>query len=150
VAIVPKAKKPAKASKPKPQPDSATSPRADECLLGARYEPSSSSLELRFADDRSFTLPISRLEMPLDRIRWPTATASPDGESLIVVGIKGDPIPIAATTLRFLVDESYAKRINEEVASVQLSRNELHEIARTSVRRDATRPEPDLRRASWK
>ena len=121
-----------------------------DCLMYANYEPSSSAIELRFSD-KTFSLPIARLEMPMDRIDWPTLKASPGGEKIVVKGIRGDPVPIDSATLRYLVDEKYATKMDEKLKSLQFTDEELEQL-------DLDEPphgfieqaDIDLTRESWK
>ncbi|MBI3823433.1 MAG: hypothetical protein HY289_12255 [Planctomycetes bacterium] len=110
-----------------------------------------SSIRLKFTD-KTFTLAIRKLEMPVDRIKWKTAAASPTGEKMMVKGVKGDDIPIDAPTLRYLVDAEYAARIDASLDALQLSRKELAEMARDNPPPDSWYDEPaqDLARESWK
>jgi hypothetical protein len=78
---------------------------------------------------RRFSLPVDKLEMPLDRVRWETATASTTGDAMVLTGIRGDAIPIEGTTLRYLVDAEYAAETDAEVAELRLTRDEMARMA---------------------
>lgn len=80
-------------------------------LDAARFIPPN-TIVFKFADGRHSRLDIRCLEVPLDRILWRTAAAAPDGASLLVTAIKGELIPIAAGTIRYLVDPKYAAEID--------------------------------------
>ena len=99
-------------------------------LVLAHFYPKLATLALEFADGQDFSLPVERLGMPVDRIDWPTAEASPGGESMMVMGIKGDPVPIDSATLRYLVDLSYAAEVDAKLESLQFTGEELDRIVR--------------------
>jgi hypothetical protein len=88
-----------------------------------------SSICLAF-EDQSFSLPIERLEMPLDHIRWDTLTAHPSGNALTVRAVTGELITIDSSTLRYWVDPEYAKELEAAFAAGRLTRNELADMAR--------------------
>jgi hypothetical protein len=90
------------------------------------------SLELVFADGYTRRLAIGRLELPLDRVRWDTVTASPTGESMTVIGVKGETIPVSASTLRYLVDPASAAKTDKALADIALTKDELNELHRTT------------------
>jgi hypothetical protein len=117
----------------------------------ATYHPPA-SIALRFADGAEFSVPIAKLEMPLDRIRWETVTASSAGEAMSLTGICGDAIPIEAAALRFLVDAEYAAEIDAEVAKLRLTREEMSRMAAQNPPPPEwlREPPPDMRRDSWK
>ena len=109
-----------------------------------------STIVLRFADGAEFSLPIAKLEMPLDRIQWETATAI--GEAMVLTGIRGDAIPIEGTTLRYFVDAEYAAEIDAEVEDLRLTRDEMSRMAADNPPPPnwLREPAPDMRRDSWK
>jgi hypothetical protein len=125
-------------------------PTRSEHLMRARFV-RPSSIKLQFAD-KSFLLKIDLLGMPVDRIRWETASASPAGVSMIVQGIKGEKIPIDSSTLRYLVDRNYAAKIDSSLKSLQFSRQELQEMARDNPPPPEllAQPKQDLISDSWK
>jgi hypothetical protein len=88
-----------------------------------------SLIDLRFADDAAFALPIAKLQIPLDRIRWETATVASSGETIQLIGIRGAAIPIEAGLLRYLVDAGYAAEIDAEADELRLTREEMHRMA---------------------
>ena len=99
-----------------------------EHLLSARFLPPS-TITVAFSD-KTFSLPNELLQMPVDRIQWPTLAASPDGASLTVRAIKGEEVVIAARTLRYLVDKDYAAQVDATLKHAQFDRNELEELFR--------------------
>ncbi len=111
-----------------------------------------STIELEFVDGLRTSLPIALLGLPLDRIKWSTLKVSRSGDKITVKGIKGDPVPIESSTLRYLVDKKFAVEIDQSLESLQLSREELAEMAGTTPPPDQwyDEPERDLTRASWK
>jgi hypothetical protein len=121
-------------------------------LSEVRFLRQSATFELRFEDGFSAQLPVAKLGMPVNRVRWETAVVSPSGEKLHLTGIRGDAIPIDTTTLRYLVDSNYAEEVNKTLKSVRLSRNELRELARDNPPplEFLERTGQDLTRASWK
>jgi len=137
-------------AKPKTPKKRRTTMIRPEQLASARFA-APSTIELEFLDSR-YSLDISRLGMPVERIDWPTLKISPGGEKIVVKGIKGDPVPIDAATLRYLVDEKYAAKIDKSLESLRLSRDELAEMARDNPPPPAwyDEPERDLSRESWK
>jgi hypothetical protein len=109
-------------------------------------------LQLSFGDGQFFPLAVERLGMPVDRINWPTATASPGGESMMVQGIKGDPVPVDSATLRYLVDKHYAAMMDAKLKSLQFTDEELDRIVRDNPAPPEwyAQPSRDLSRPSWK
>jgi len=122
-----------------------------ERLCRARFVPPS-TIELEFVDGLRSLLAIDLLGMPVDRINWTTVTASPTGDKMTVNGIKGDAIPIDSATLRYLVDEKYAAKMDQTLKSLQFSRDELAELARDNPPPSSwyDEPERDMTRESWK
>jgi len=121
-----------------------------EYLVGARFlRPS--KIEVTFADGL-FTLDIKSLGMPVDRIRWRTVAASPAGEAMTVRGKRGDEIHIDSATVRYLVDERYAAKVDATLKELQFSREELRELARDNPPPPEwfNEPERDLARDPWK
>jgi len=117
-------------------------------LVKARFT-RPSSIHLVFADGYAGTVRVEQLEMPVDRIRWTSAAASADGANLTVTAKKGEPIPIAAGTLRYLVDPQYAAEVDAR----------HHELLQSSAGSEAAdepppewfgQPEVDLTLESWK
>jgi hypothetical protein len=102
----------------KPKVAALTMDGIEQLTSAAFVEPS--RIKLEFVDRRSFVLPIELLGMPADRIDWQTLKASPDGEKIVVKGIKGDPIPIDSGTLRYLVDEKYAAKIDKSIRDLHI------------------------------
>jgi hypothetical protein len=90
--------------------------------------------------------------MPIDRFRWETVAASSAGESMTVLGIKGEKIPIDSSTLRYLVDKDYATKMDATLKSLQFSREELQEMARDNPLPNELIPPSgeDLISESWK
>jgi len=109
-----------------------------------------STIELEFADGRLFSLAIELLGMPVDRINWRTLKASPGGENAIVKGIKGDPVPIDAATLRYLVDPKYAKEMDEKLKSLQFTDDELENLGLNETPAGFFDGPEDFTRESWK
>jgi hypothetical protein len=128
-----------------------TTPDGPEHLTRARLV-KPRTLELTFADGLRKTLSVGRLGMPVDRIKWDTAQALPTGKAMTVAGVQGDTVPIDSSTLRYLVDEAYAAKVDAELEDLQLSRGELAELARASPPPAEwyNQPERDLTRDSWK
>jgi hypothetical protein len=122
-----------------------------ERLRRAGFVPPS-TIELEFVDGLRSLLAIDLLGMPVDRINWMTVTASPAGDKMTVNGIKGDAIPIDSATLRYLVDEKYAAKMDQTLKSLQFSRDELAELARDNPPPSwwYDEPEQDMTRESWK
>lgn len=102
-----------------------------EQLAGASFV-APSTITLKFADGRLFSLAAERLGMPMDRIDWLTLQASPDGEMITVKRIKGGPIPIDSATLRYLVDEKYAATIDKSINDLHIPPAEFDEAAKRS------------------
>jgi hypothetical protein len=120
-------------------------------LASARYvQPG--TLELKFEDGKSYSLAVERIGMPVDRIKWLTAKASPGGESMMVLGIKGDPVPVDSATLRYLVDKDYAAQMDASLKTLQFTDEELDRIVRDNPapREWYAQPPSDMRRESWK
>jgi hypothetical protein len=133
--------------------DSTTNGKLDHrvFLSSATFRPPT-LIDLRFADGAEFGLPIAKLQMPLDRIRWESAAASSSGEAMQLSGIRGDAIPIEAGLLRYLVDADYAAEIDGEVDELRLSREEMGRMAAENPPPPEwlRQPAPDMRRDSWK
>src|SRR5262245_55595548 len=124
--------------------------RAKTHLVSARFAPSS-TIKLTFGD-ASFSLPIKRLEIPPDRIQWKTVTASPAGDALSVRAAKGELIKIDSATLRYLVEERYAAKVDAALKSSQFTREELKALAGENppLPQSLSEPGRDLRCESWK
>jgi hypothetical protein len=122
-----------------------------ERLTKVRYV-SPSTIFLRFADGFSSSLNIKLLDMPSPQIQWSTLRASPNGEKIIVKVTKGGNIPIDTATLRYLVDEKYAAKMDAKLKSLQFSEDELEKMVGDNPPPDAwfDEPEPDLTHESWK
>jgi hypothetical protein len=122
-----------------------------EHLIEARYV-RPAKIFLLFADGFAASLPIKALEIPVNRMRWSTLKVAQSGEKVIMKGIKGDLVPIDATTLRYLVDKDYAAKMDKSLESLQFSREELAELARNNPppREWYDEPADDLTRESWK
>jgi len=126
-------------------------PNRPEYLVSARFVPPE-SIDLQFAD-RRFTLNIGLLGMPVDRINWSTAKASPAGEAMTVRGVRKDEIPIDSSTIRYLVDSNYAAKMDATLKSLQFSREELQQMSRDNPPPATLLDEPggdDLIGDSWK
>jgi hypothetical protein len=120
-----------------------------EHLLRSRFVPPS-TIDLDF-DDARFSLDIGLLEMPLDRIQWASATVSSTGDAMIVRAVKGENVPIDSSTLRCLVDPSYAAQISASLKALKLTREERAELATNEPPPEwFTEPEQDFRLDSWK
>jgi hypothetical protein len=119
-------------------------------LTEAAFEPPT-TIRLRFADDRLFSLDAGRLELPEDRVDWSTVAVAPTGESLTVT-VGGETIPIEATTVRYLVDEAYAAEVEASIRRMQFTREELAQLARDNPPPPDwyTQPSQDLTRDCWK
>ena len=72
-------------------------PTNPERLTSGEFVPPS-TIKLEFADGFSCQMNIDLLEMPIERINWPTLKLSPSGDKVIFRGIKGDLVPINSTT----------------------------------------------------
>jgi hypothetical protein len=107
------------------------------------------SIRLTFADDFEATLPVGRLGMPVDRIRWKTVRVTDNGETLTVTAVKGEPVPVAATTLRYLTDPAYAATIDARVNKLSAFLDELDHTGETPAGMFDS-PEPDPVMESWK
>jgi hypothetical protein len=120
-------------------------------LVDARFV-SPSMIELEFVDGLRRSLAIGLLGMPVDRINWPTLKASVDGTKVIVNGIKGDPVTIDAATLRYLVDEKYAAKMDAKLKSLQFTEEELERMVQDNPPPPEwfSQPSRDLTRKSWK
>jgi hypothetical protein len=105
-------------------------PSQPEHLLRALYT-HPHSIELQFAD-RTFSLPVERLEIDAGGIQWHTVAASAGGESMTVTVARGKVIPIDSATLRYLVDKGYAAKIDKSIAALHLSPAGQEESARLS------------------
>jgi hypothetical protein len=127
----------------------ANSPRPDNLLAVKFVAPS--TLELVFAD-RMFPLEIGLLEMPIDRIRWETASVPSTGDSMTVKAFKGETIAIDSGVLRCLVDEQYAAEIKKSLTALQLTEDEFTQIIESQGPRPQwlDEPEQDPRLDSWK
>jgi hypothetical protein len=121
-----------------------------EQLIAAGFLPPS-TIALRFADGLEASLNIELLGMPVERIDWPTLMASPEGEKVIVNGIKGDPVPIDAATIRYLVDAKFAAQMDADLKRLQFTDEELENLSldQRPAGLVLDRPE-DLIRESWK
>ena len=110
-----------------------------------------SSIELTFAD-KTFSLPIHLLEMPIDRIQWSTVAASPTGEMMTVIGVNGELVPISAEVLRYLVDSEYAADADAVLKKLQFTDDELERIVRDNPPPAEwyAQPTRDLTRESWR
>ena len=122
-----------------------------DSIVWARFE-SLSSINLRFNDGKQFNLPISKIPIDASRIDWSTASVSDTGEQMIVLGVKGDRVPIDAGTLRSLVDDEYAAEIKESLRDLMFSRDELLEMScdKTSPPSWLFEPTSGPNRDSWK
>jgi hypothetical protein len=119
-------------------------------LIVADFEPES-TLRLKFGDGTSFTLDAARLEMPANRTDWSTVAISSAGDAIIVT-VGGEPIPIDAATLRYLVDDAYAAKIEASIRESQFSREELARLVRENPPPPEwyAQPSQDLTREGWK
>jgi len=100
-----------------------------DSLSSARFL-APSGISLRFKDGLTFDLPISSLEMDDSRIRWVSTKESPTGETMIVETLRGEEIPIDASTLRYLADPEYAAKCDASLKSLQFTKDELVEFVR--------------------
>jgi hypothetical protein len=91
-------------------------------------------LRLKFADGRSFSLPVTKLQMPVSKIDWKTVAVSPDGSTMTVREIGGPMIPIDAGAARCMVDKDYAARAKATVDALRLTREELRFLSKASAR----------------
>lgn len=110
------------------------------------------SLVLTFADGVRQVLQTSKLGMPPSRFLWANASVSSDGKFMTVTGVKGDEVPIDSATLRYLVDEVYASRVDAELKALQFSSTELDDLSTDSMPPEDWYKQParDLTRESWK
>ncbi len=125
--------------------------RGEAIILRIRYV-KPANLEVEFADGFQGSMPVTKLEMPIDKIRWSSVTVTNRGTSATFKGIKGDLIPIDASTIRYLVDTQYAAKKDRSLESHQLSRSELAKMAHDNAPPQSwyeDLPE-DLTRESWK
>lgn len=121
-----------------------------EQLAVARFVPPL-AIELEFVDGLKGSLAIGLLDMPLDRMNWPTLEVSPAGDKAIVKGIKGDPVPIDSATLRYLVDKAYKARIDATLKNLQFTDEELENLSLNDPPPGfLEQPDSDLTRESWK
>jgi hypothetical protein len=107
-----------------PQPDR---------LSAVRYQ-TPNRLQVTFADGRSFSLPIRRLQMPVSQIDWPSAAASPDGTAMTVREIGGREIPIDAGAVRCMVDKGFAAQVKAALDAIRLTREERRALSEVSDR----------------
>lgn len=91
-----------------------------------------STIKLEFADGQKFSMTIGLLDMPSDQINWPTLKESPGGEKVVVKGRKGNSIPIDSATLRYLVDDKYAAKIDKSISDLHMTLTEQEECSRLS------------------
>jgi hypothetical protein len=124
--------------------------RPEHLTLARFTQPS--TIQVKFHDGLSFELDIKLLKMPVNRISWQTAAASPAGEAMTVKGIKGDTITIDSSTVRYLVDPAYAAKLDESVKALRFTRAELAALARDHQPPDEWYDQParDYTRESWK
>jgi hypothetical protein len=110
------------------------------------------TIELEFVDGLTFSLAVELLDLPLDRMNWATLRTTIGGEKIIVDGIKGDPVPIDAATLRYLVDPNYAAKLDAKLKSLQFTEEELERLVRDNPPPPEwfSQPSRDLTRESWK
>ena len=101
--------------------------RPDQLIRARFIAPSRIAIE--FADGRRFSLDAVLLGMPMDRIDWSALKASPRGEKIVVRGIKGDAIPIDSATLRYLVDNEYATKIDKSIRDLHLTPAEQEKVS---------------------
>jgi hypothetical protein len=122
--------------------------RVDRLLVAIFEKPS--TVRLQFADDRTFVLDASRLELPEPQTDWSTIAPSSTGEAL-VVAVGGEPISIDAGTLRYLVDDAYAAEIEASIRESQFTRGELAQMVRDNPPPPEWYAEPsqDLTREGW-
>lgn len=85
--------------------------RAETTRLKAAHFTRPASLQLTFADGLEATIPVARLGMPVDRIKWRTVRVTDGGRAMTVTAIKGEAVPVASATLRCLADEDYATKV---------------------------------------
>jgi hypothetical protein len=123
-----------------------------DLLVHVSFISSRSILKLEFEDGEKFSISVSRLGMPVDRIKWSTAEVSDGGASMLVMGIKGDPVPVDSSTLRYLVDTKYAAEMDRKLESLQFTDAELERIVRDNPASPEwyAQPSKDMRRESWK
>lgn len=122
-----------------------------EHVIEARYI-NPGRIDVRFADGYRHLLASRLLGMPKGRIDWPTLRVSPDCTTVIVNGIKGDPVPIDSTVLRYLADAKYAAELDAKLKSLQFTDEELSTMVGENQPPEEwfDKREPDLRRESWK
>ena len=101
-------------------------------LMAARFI-APSSIRLQFSD-KTFVLPVKRLEMPCGQINWRTAKASKTGEKMTVKGVKGGEVPIDSATLRYLVDKDYAAKVDQSISDLHMTPAEAKDAAKRSKR----------------
>lgn len=101
-------------------------------VLGFAHFRPPTTIELAFADGRTFSLSIESLDMPAGQIEWTTLTASSDGGAVLVNDLSGAAVSIDAATLRYLVDPAYAQLIDARIATLHVPRVELEKSAEQS------------------
>ena len=104
---------------------------APEALVSAKFVQPLTVL-LEFKDGFISALDLNQLGMPLGLFNWSTLRASPSGEKVTVRRVKGGAVPIDSGTLRYLVDEKYAARIDKSITDLHMSPAEASEAARIS------------------
>jgi hypothetical protein len=90
------------------------------------------TLQLRFADGRSFNLPVKRLEMTFDDFDWRNVVVTHDGTAMKVRGARTGEIPIDSSALRCLVDPVYDVQAKAAVDALRLTREEMQALAAVS------------------
>jgi hypothetical protein len=104
-------------------------PRNKEKLIAATLA-SQTAMRVSFADGRTFSLAIADLGLPVDQIRWETATVA--GAAMSVKTIDAESIPIDSSSIRYIVDSAYAREIDTSIASLLIPQRELQELLPTS------------------
>jgi hypothetical protein len=122
-----------------------------DVVISSRFQ-LPASIVLCFDDGKQFDLPIVNIPIDASRIHWQTSSLSRTGEQLILLGVKGDAVPIDAGVLRCLVDDEYAAEVKNSLKKLRMTRDELIESARDMPAPPdwVYEPSPDLRRDSWK
>ncbi len=102
-------------------------PRSDQ-LTDVRFS-SPSRLRLRFADGKSFTLPIGKTELPENEFKWQTVSVFGDGEAMEVDDVYGERIQIDAASLRSMADPEFSQKLDQQFVKL---RGSLEDLAKTA------------------
>ncbi|MFO0967800.1 MAG: hypothetical protein U0793_19740 [Gemmataceae bacterium] len=91
------------------------------------------TLDLTFPD-KTFSLDVTALDVPANRLDWRTAKTLPNETGLAVDVINNnEKIAIDAATLRYLVDPQYAAQIDQSIRDLHMTPAEAEEASRLSL-----------------